>query len=695
MNSSFEQVFELARSEAAAMLHGLHFLRPEWFYALIPLLIYLVYLLNRPVEQGPWKTVVDNRLAPFVLTRGKHKPRRLPWWLVLTGASLGIVALAGPSYEKLPQPVFREQSSLVILLDLSQSMDATDIRPSRLERAKLELLDILDYRKTGQTALIVYAADAFVVTPLTDDTDTIKNLVPALDTAMMPAQGSNFSIALAKAFSLLSQSGIVHGNILALTDDIHTRDLAAIEKVSAQGHRLSIFGFGTVQGAPIPLTGEGTQGGFLLDSNGAIVIPKLDRTRLMEYASEGNGRYISLQADDTDTKFITQLMQTSSIRHKPEDEQRETDLWRDDGYWLLLPVMLIAMFWARRGWLAVLILALSHPGQPGYAATREDSINNPSAFSNFWLTPDQQAMQAFEQGHHAQAANQFTRPEWQASAYYRDGDYARAAELLKDIDDSNAQYNRGNALARMGQYQQALQAYDRALELSPDNADAQHNRELVKQALQQQKQNNAQENQDQAQQDSSQQDDEQQSQQQNPSQNSQSEQQQASEKSEQQQQQDQQAETDDESKASKPSQQAQQAEDNQQQAGNEQSNDQQQNESSADSSQAMNEQQQQEQQNQQLSQRDAEQEKTQEDAERAQYQQSQNAEAPEPADDLDDDRKPQEVQVNPVDARVNEQELATRQWLKRIPDDPAGLLRRKFLYQYKHNANRNPTEQPW
>ncbi len=333
-------------SEVTPIMDNLHFLRADWFYAFIPLFLFLLLLYKKTTSNKNWSGIIDPQLAPFVLTKNSGKQRRYPLLLVFIAASLGITALAGPVYKELPSPVYREQSSLVVILDLSRSMNAADIKPSRLSRAKLELLDLLQTRRSGQTALIVFAAEAFVVTPLTNDNATIANLVPALETEMMPAQGSNLSAALAKAFSLFNQSGIIKGDILVITDAIHQRYDTAIKKVVSQGHRLSIFGIGTTQGAPIPLVGS-TAGGFLLDNDGAIVVPKLQPAKLQRYALLGTGLYVSLQADDGDTHTLNKLFQSSSISEKSIKQDLRTDVWREEGHWLLLPLLFFAALWAR------------------------------------------------------------------------------------------------------------------------------------------------------------------------------------------------------------------------------------------------------------------------------------------------------------------------------------------------------------
>lgn len=712
--------------ELPDIINNLHFVRADWFYAFIPLLLYLFLFTTKTQSNKNWHSVIDEKLLPFVLT-SKDETRRhfYPQILIFIAGSLCITALAGPVYKKLPQPVYREQSALVVLLDMSASMNATDIKPSRLSRAKLKLLDLLKTRKTGQTALIVYAADAFVVTPLTDDNATIANLVPALETEMMPAQGSDLSQALAKTVSLFSQAGIIKGDILVITDDIQNKYEKAIEKVSSQGHRLSIMGVGTSQGGPVPLLNSET-GGFLLDSDGAIVIPKLHKAKLQRLALAGSGLFTPLKTNDDDILRLTRLFQSKQIVEN-KSQQENADVWQEEGHWLLLPLLLLTAFWARKGWIAALLpfafplLLISTASMPIPALadskapvtdtaklqnTENDSLRSDKQLSekpfidinNLWSTSDQKAMKAFNEGDNTTAADQFTTPGWKASAQYRNGDFESAVNTLKDTDSSDGFYNKGNALAKLGRYQEAIAAYDDALQRDENNEDARFNREQVKQALQkqqeqsQQEQSQQQQNQDQSGQDQQNQDQQDQSQQQQQNQNQQQEQSGQNQQNQNQQEQSQQQKD---------------------QSGQEQQDQKQQKQEQSDQ-QPASESEQQEAEKQELKQRDAEAEKQQQEQEQQEYKRQQqelerqreqqetkqpdSVEHDENKDQSPEDNKkldPLEVEVNPMEASITEDEKATEQWLKRIPDDPGGLLRRKFYYQYKRNPNANDSDKPW
>ena len=684
------ETLTLLLKEAPLILDALRFIRPDWFYAFIPLMIYLWLSFRSTSNESNWLAVIDPQLMPFVLDKTNSKKRRYPLILIFIAASLCITSLAGPVYKKLPQPVYREQSSLVVLFDLSQSMNAGDIKPSRLSRAKLKLLDLLQTRKTGQTALVVYAADAFVVTPLTDDNSTIANLVPSLATDMMPAQGSNLSAALAKTISLFSQAGIINGDILVMTDDIRQGDEDAIKKVSSQGHRLSILGIGTTDGGPIPLD-ETLGGGFLLNSHGAIVIPKLQPARLQRYALKGSGLYASLQADDSDINKLSKLFQSSKLQIDPAqddklniDQDISADIWQEEGHWLLLPLLLLAALWARKGWIAALlpfvILFLLPAVQPAYAAPFDiDS-------KHLWSTPDQKAMREFNAGNNESAARSFSKDEWKASALYRNGDYEAVVETLKDTNSSDGLYNKGNALAQLGKFKEAIQAYDEALELDKDDEDALYNREQVNNALLQQNKDKGDSEDNKSEEDKSESDESEKGESDKNSDSQESSDQQSDEQSDQTSEEQSEQPSDENKKPGSKSEQDKQSEE-------------------------------------ELKQRDAEAEAKQQEKDKQEYEKSLKDEKQEQddsskdidkdkshdkdkphddeniehkdAEDMDSEDRPAEIEINPVEASITEQEKATEQWLKRIPDDPGGLLRRKFQYQYKQIPNQKDDKEPW
>ena len=668
-------------NKALDILQTLHFLRPEWFFAFVPLFLFIVYAVRHKRTSRSWQSACDPALLPHILSDATLKQSYWPLLLATLVFSLSIIAIAGPVYHKLPQPVYRETSSLVIALDLSQSMNATDVKPSRLERAKLKLLDILRMRGAGQTALVVYAANAFTVTPLTDDTATISNMVPTLETSLMPAQGSDATKAIAKAVQLLHQAGVEKGDILLMTDGLRASDLDAIKALPEKGIRLSILGFGTPEGSPIP-----REGGFLQDSSGAIVIPKLHPALLRSAAKLGGGIYLNMQADRSDTRRLSKLFNSRHGQNKAVATKLTADIWREEGPWLLLLVIPLAALGARRGWLAsflCLLFVMQMLPQPVYAAGLLDTLKQDSHF--LWQRPDQKAAEALKNGDAKTAAKLFQQPDWKAVAQYRAGDFAAAAKDLEPSKKSDALYNRGNALAQMQKYKDAIDAYDQALKLNPDNADAKYNREQVEKALKQQQKQQQSNNQNNKQDNKK---DQKQSDKQNSNQN-----------------QDQNQKDKKQSKQQNNKQQNQQSSDKKNSDQNKDQN--QQNQKQADK----NNNQQQKQQNQDQDQKQNQQQSQSDQQKNKKSQSEQKQKAPETEkeknnlraeQDKEHQQKPeqqnaqqQKVAGDQENAKAKEDDEAAEQWLRRIPDDPGGLLRRKFLYQYSRLPNQVEDKQPW
>ncbi|HEX5056315.1 MAG TPA: VWA domain-containing protein [Gammaproteobacteria bacterium] len=605
------------------MMSEFHFIRPLWLLALLPCGALLAWYYLRRRHQGLWTGYVEPQLWPHVLA-GFDETRRLrPLLLTAFAATLCVLALAGPAWQRQPQPVFRNQSALVIVLDLSSSMDSQDIKPSRLQRARQKLLDVLERRREGQTALVVYAGAAFAVTPLTDDVNTIRGQVADLETRLMPAQGERADLAVEKTLELLAQGGVQRGHVLIITDHIDTdRFESARDRLLGAGHGLSILGVGTPEGAPVPLP----NGGFLKDSNGAIVVPKLNESGLRSLAP-----YRRITVDDKDIDYLLPDSNPELLADQGEETGLKTDTWRDEGPWLLLPLLLLSVLAFRRGlllWSCLPLYLLTLPwAQPAHAFSWRD----------LWLNDNQQAKRAFDAQQYENAQQRFEDPEWRAASAYRRGDYEQAAQALAATRTADGLYNRGNALAQLGKVEAAIASYNAALEQNPQHEDARHNRDLL---LQQQKQQPQNQNGQSGQQQNPQQD---QQAQQNPRQN---------QPGQTGQQQDQQ------------SQQGQQPEQSQQQAGQSQSPAGDQQQPPQQEKKSGSEQQQSAQQGKEQQQKQQAADSGERDQQQAQQQQEQ-AQAAAEAGEKDPERQNME------------------QWLRRVPDDPGGLLRRKFLYQYR------------
>ena len=462
----------------------LHFLRPLWFLALIPLAALVIGLWRYRQAGTVWQGLVDAHLLPHLLVGAEARPRRLPFALLGLAWLTGVIALAGPVWERLPQPVFTTGAKRVILLDLSASMNAADLAPSRLARARFAVLDLLNATREGQVALIAFGPDPYIVSPLTGDAQTIAAQVPRLTTDLVPVPGPRRpERALALAGELLAQAGAGGGEVILISDGVTASGAGlgtlvngAARALAAAGHQLSVLGVGTTQGAPVP----DASGGFAAVGNGAIALSRLDRAALETLAQVGNGRYVELDPAGRDTQTLIAAGASAPMSTMVEQQNLTADQWREEGPWLLLALLPIAALAFRRGWLMpAMALALVLPPDPGWAFGWDD----------LWRRPDQQAARAFAAGDDTAAAQRFEDPAWRAAARYRSGDYTGAVADLAGLGGAEVDYNRGNALARLGQLDASIAAYERALEQAPDHADARANLEQVRRLRDQQQQN--------------------------------------------------------------------------------------------------------------------------------------------------------------------------------------------------------------
>ena len=588
------------------MLAEFHFLRPDWLFA-VPLVIVFAALLARgKLGSGNWQAVIDPVLMPFVLSRTPGRGTDYRWWLLgLTGV-VAVLAMAGPAWQRIEQPVFRTEQALVVALDLSRSMDAQDIAPSRIARAKLKILEILERRKSGQTALLVYSANAFTVTPLTTDTDTIAALVNSLSTDIMPSRGSSPAVAIRKGQKLLEQAGVGFGEVLLITDGgSSSATEGAARELKAAGYTLSVLGVGTPEGAPIPRM----SGGFVTDNRGKIAVPKLEATSLRALASAGGGRFAVLSADDRDLEV---LLSGEVVAAAASDASLATDRWREEGPWLLLLLLPIAALAFRRGWVLVVLVFVVPLPQPAEAAIWDD----------LWLNKNQQAQKQLRDGNALEAAELFDDTEWQAVARYRAGDFVGSAVQFSGQADSRNLYNLGNAMAFQGELDGAIDAYTRALAINPDDDDAQYNLELVESLKDQQQQQN--------------QGDDQQSTENSGGEGEQSD-----------------------------------AESDPDQQGSE----------GASQSDA---------QDSDSPPRDDE-EQNAEDLEALRQELQRAAEESEAGEQP---QQPTEAELAEL-RQQQEQQQAMEQWLRRVPDDPGGLLRRKFRHQYQRSGKDQDGNNVW
>ncbi len=594
-----------------------HFIRPL-FLLFIPAGLLLSYFLwNHISTISNWRQICDSHLIDHLLVGKKLKNSSLPYLIMIVAWIIAALALAGPTWERLPQPVHNVLEGRVIVFDLSRSMDSTDVEPTRLIRARYKLSDLITAGRGLQQGLVVFAGDAFVVAPLTEDSGTLINLTASLTTNTVPVQGSRTDLGLELGASLFTNAGLTSGDIVLMTDGASSGSTKIAATIKAQGFKISVMAIGTATGGPVQMA----NGELLKDASGDIVIPGVDHRLLKKISGAGGGRYVEMSSSNDDIERLMQAdvedLELSLIQGLSEstvDKQYSSDQWSDAGPWLVLPLLMIVALGFRRGWiLSLTILMLPLSPQPVHAFGWDD----------LWWRADQQAEQLFSEEKFEQLP-EHAPTDWQGAAQYMSSDFKGAADTwsIDDANNSVAHYNRGNALAQIQSFQESIAAYDRALEIDPDHEDARFNRALVEEMLKQQQQQQQQgensQNDDQSNNDQSQEKTGQEGGQESNQQN----QQQSRELEEANQGRIKNNNDDSESSESEPT---------------------------------------------------ADQSDPDETAARKQNQKSQAAQ------DVSDESE--QISENEQE-QLNEQQQAMEQWLQRIPDDPGGLLRRKFAYQY-------------
>ncbi|MCP4394050.1 MAG: tetratricopeptide repeat protein [Alphaproteobacteria bacterium] len=519
----------------------LHFIRPEWLYALPIAILPLLAAKQVIKSNNAWERICDTHLLKHLVigqNEGQNAKRGLLKHITLSALFLlSIIALAGPAWEKIPQPTYKTEKTVVFALNLERTMDINDVTPSRLARAKFKIHDLLNSMKGGQSALVLYTDEPYVATPLSDDAKVLKNILPIVSTSIMPSdyasregqiRGNNRNVsanethngrtdrAINKAVELLENTGNSTGDIIVITDNIGASagDAMIATKVARdKGYRVSVIGVATKAGAPLPAR----RGGFEMDNKGNIITSKLSVSELQDIAATGGGEYVDTSMNESVAikKIINQPIELDALKQRMKEAQAKADTWRDMGIFLVFIPLCLAPLAFRKNWLFALLLGFSlNLSTPAYAADditnavnatttasnktavsdnkNINDINNveESFWDKLWLNQNQRAYKALQNKKAEQAATLFKNENWKGTAQYKAGQYKTAADTFKSLEGEENKYNLGNALAYEGKFQEAIDEYNKVLEQNPNHKDAEFNRDLLKKLMSQQQQNN-------------------------------------------------------------------------------------------------------------------------------------------------------------------------------------------------------------
>jgi len=415
-------------------LQNFHFLRP-WvlLFLLLPLGFYLKkFGLKEQISS--WENICDKNLLKFLLiNNGSQKKLSLKKYFY-TGLFALIFAASGPSWKKIEIPTFVVENPSLFVLSLAQDMQLTDISPSRLNRAKFMISDIADSIPDGQFGLEVYSQEPYVITPLTDDIKIIKSILPQITPDIVPDYGDRLDRAIDLALNRFKAAGYTTGNIILFSSDVGQRFDLALEKIK-----------------------EATNLGYTIH---IIDASFSGNDKLQMLAQKGNGVYLTLKEPDIQ-KLVSVLKSRNDEKIKLSQNLRENFL--DYGYYLVFIALLCFMPFFRRGLLAfILFSCFSFP-----------------AYAGFLLNNNQEGVKLFNDAQYDLALEKFEDSLWRGITLYKQEKNEEALKEFSKLKTDVAWYNKGVVLTKMCQYDKALEAFNEALKINPQNSDAVYNKKVL------------------------------------------------------------------------------------------------------------------------------------------------------------------------------------------------------------------------
>ena len=455
-------------------LTAFHFLRPLWLLLLIPAILLPVCWFRRNNVRSRWRNIIAPELLEHLIVGDSARRRVQPIHTLALLIAIGAIAVAGPTWEQERPPFNQDRAPLVVVLELAHSMDATDVAPTRLERAKQKVLDLAAARKGARTGLVVFSSTGHLVVPPTEDPAMLELYVPALSPSLMPADGKNVTTGLEIAERLLANDPVA-GTIVFMTDGFDENQTDAfVRKAKQSRQQLLWLAVGTENGGPI----RGADGMIAMDPEGHPLMGTFDAAGIKKVADEADIPLASVRVDNDDVVWVQHRARAWLAQ---ADESKRVPRWKEAGYWLVVPLLLLGLWGFRRGWtvkwLPVILVALASGAtpHPAHAASWH--------WQDLFATHDQQARWSFEHGDFKTAAQRFDDPIWKGRAQYLAGDYAGALETFSRLRTAQAYFYQGNTLAHLEDYTGAIKAFDNALALEPRLHQAAANRQLMRQLL--------------------------------------------------------------------------------------------------------------------------------------------------------------------------------------------------------------------
>jgi len=420
-----------------------HFIRPLWLLAFVPM-FFLLWLRWREETKPTWKDVLPEHLRNALTIGETGWRKQLPLKLLMVIVAIAILICSGPTWQREASPFGEDKASMLVVLDNSETMLLKDLPPSRLERSKQKIRDLLAARQGGNTGLVVYSGSAHVAMPVTQDSKVFAPFLAAITPEIMPLPGKSAE----SAFSLIEQQlgGDLGATVLLVTDGVNPNTINAYEEFFTNSpYQLLILAAGNsniVSDNPIDLDG------------------------LKKLASRTGGRLVEVTVDDSDIQTLNQ-----AVERNMQLNGESAMPWKDMGYGLLFPMVLIMLLWFRKGWLVQwcvvgILVSGSLYSVPSYAQAvsstadtsvdviEEVTLSDKAAqwWWDLWLTPDQQGQRWLNQQDYAQAAKHFQDPLRKGVSYYYAREFKLAHSAFLQAKSDTGLFYAASALARQREY---------------------------------------------------------------------------------------------------------------------------------------------------------------------------------------------------------------------------------------------------
>ena len=441
---------------------------PGWLL-LLPLVCWLAIRFGQTYRRrSMWSRYCEPRLLTLLRSSSTAAGRNYLSILPAVILSVLVIALAGPAWQKQDHPLLESSTARVLILDLSQSMLVEDVKPNRFEHALMIARRLLISRFDGETALVVFADSAFTVSPLTRDATTLLEFIEALGPRTMPVEGNRFDLALQKADRLLAASISRSGQIIVITDGIDKFNLArhSAEESSRAGNNISVVAIGSEEGGPL----KSEDGGLQRNANDEYILAKPDLQQLQTISQIGGGRFLHLGHSPIDISPLIGANPDSKHLQAITEDTKPVRMPENSGYWLVWLILPFSLLLFRKNTIWSLLIVFLAPAEQKLYAVE---------WNELWFNDEQRAFMAYQQGNYERIENLSKDPMLVGSAYYRLQKYTEADKAFSQKTTARLLYNRGNALARLGQLQQALNAYQQAMVLDPAMSEARFNHDLI------------------------------------------------------------------------------------------------------------------------------------------------------------------------------------------------------------------------